>query len=71
MTESNRQNLKYFGKVLFVMLSVLFLVITSSGVWNGVAFKVVEPFYGWVAGANLVITGFAFYKLFRPWLDQK
>ena len=71
MTESNKQNLKYFCKVLFAMLSVLFLIITSSGVWNGVALGAIDSFYGWIAGANLVITGYAFYKLFKPWLDQK
>lgn len=71
LSESNRQNLKYFVKVLFAMFSVLFLIITSSGVWNGVTLGAIEPFYGWIAGANFVITGYAFYKLFRPWLDKK
>lgn len=71
MTEENKRIFKQFVKGVFAMMSVLFLIITSSGVWNGVSLGTIEPFYGWVAGANLVVTGCAFYRFFKPWLSQK
>lgn len=51
-------NIKKFGWVVFVMVSVLALIITSSGVWNAAALKSIDPFYGWIAGVNFVLSAF-------------
>ncbi len=58
-------NLRKFGWIAFVMVSVLLLVITSSGVWNAVALKSVDPFYGWIAGANFIVSAFFIWRYFK------
>ena len=58
-------NIKKFGWVVFVMVSVLALIITSSGVLNAAALKSIGPFYGWIAGVNFVLSAFFICKYFR------
>lgn len=58
-------NLRKFGWIAFVMVSVLLLVITSSGVWNAVALKSVDPFYGWIAGVNFIVSAFFIWRYFK------
>lgn len=58
-------NFKKFGWVVFVMVSILLLIITSSGVWNAVALKSIDSFYGWIAGINFIVSAFFIWKYFR------
>lgn len=62
---------KFIGIIFAVLVSAMCLIITSSGVWNGVSRGAVEPFYGWVAGINFIISGgciaIIFTKVFKKW----
>ena len=59
-------NNKKFGLAIFVIVLVLALMaITSSGVWHAVALKSIDPFYGWIAGVNFVLSAFFIWKYFR------
>ena len=65
MTELSKNNLITFGKVLALALVGFVAIITSAGVWNGLANGCVEAFYGWVAGLNLVGAGFGVWALYK------
>lgn len=65
MTESNKETLKQFGKVVLLFLLGMIAIITSAGVWNGVHAGAIGSFYGWVAGLNLVAEGFGIWSLYK------
>lgn len=60
---SNKETLIYTAKVFGVAVLGMIALITSAGVWNGVALGAIGGFYGVVAGLNLVAEGFGIYKL--------
>ena len=65
MTESNKETLKTFGKVVLLFLLGMITIITSAGVWNGVHAGAIGSFYGWVAGLNFIAEGFGVWSLYR------
>ena len=65
MTESNKETLVHFGKVVALFLLGMIAIITSAGVWNGVHAGAIGSFYGWVAGLNLVAEGFGIWSLWK------
>lgn len=65
MTESNKETLIQFGKVVALGLVGIIAIITAAGVWNGVADDAIGSFYGWVAAINLVVEGFGVYALYK------
>jgi len=65
MTESNKETLIHFGKVVALFLLGMIAIITSAGVWNGVHAGAIGSFYGWVAGLNLVAEGFGIWSLWK------
>lgn len=71
MTDSNKENLIQFGKVAGFGLACFAALITAAGVWNAVAVGAIGAFYGWVAGANLIVEGFGFYSLYKKLFGKK
>lgn len=71
MTESNKETLIHFGKVVALGLVGFIAIITSAGVWNGVANGAIGSFYGWVAGINLIVEGFGVYSLYKKLFPKK
>lgn len=71
MTESNKESLIKFAKVLGLFLLAMVAIITSSGVWNGVTKDAISSFYGWVAGINLAASGFYIYLLYKKLFPNK
>jgi uncharacterized membrane protein len=65
MTDSNKNTLIQFGKVALLLILGMIAIITSAGVWNGVAGGAIGSFYGWVAGINLIAEGFYIYLLYK------
>lgn len=65
MTDSNKETLVQFGKGLSIFLLSMMAIITSAGVWNGVAKDAIDSFYGWVAGLNFIAEGLGIYKLVK------
>jgi len=70
MNSTNKETLKEFGKAALLIILGLVVIITSAGVWNGVASHTIDSFYGWVAGLNLVAEGFGIWSLYK-WLFKK
>lgn len=70
MTEPNKKRLVSFGKGLFLVLVGFIALITSNGVWNGVAAKAIDPFYGWVAGLNLITVAFGIWTLYKKFFPK-
>lgn len=68
---TNKETMTEFGKVVALFLIGFMVIITSSGVWNGVAAGAVDSFYGWVAGINFIIEGFGVYSLYKKWFPKK
>jgi hypothetical protein len=71
MTESNKETLIQFAKVAGFGLACFAALITAAGVWNAVALGAIGSFYGWVAGANLVVEGFGFWSLYKKLFPKK
>ena len=71
MTETNKENLIYWCKGLLLGLIGFLAIITSSGVWNGVANDAINSFYGWVAGLNLIAEGFCIWVLYKKLFPKK
>ena len=71
MTESNKQSLIQFGKVILLFVLGIIAIITASGVWNGVYAGAIDSFYGWVAGLNFVAEGFGVWSLWRYFFKKK
>jgi hypothetical protein len=71
MTESNKETLIHFGKVVALFLLGMIAIITSAGVWNGVHAGAIGSFYGWVAGLNLVAEGFGIWSLWKFLFKKK
>ena len=71
MTESNKETLIHFGKVVALFLLGMIAIITSAGVWNGVHAGAISSFYGWVAGLNLVAEGFGIWSLWKFLFKKK
>lgn len=67
----NKETLKRFGKVVLLVLVGFIALITSCGVWNGVAEGAIGSFYGWVAGINLVSEGVGTYFLYKKLFPRK
>lgn len=65
MTQSNKETLVHFGKVVALFLLGMIAIITSAGVWNGVHAGAIGSFYGWVAGLNLIAEGFGIWSLWK------
>jgi hypothetical protein len=65
MTDNNKETFRQFGKVVLLGLVGFIAIITSAGVWNGVANGAIGSFYGWVAGLNLIAEGFGVYSLYK------
>jgi hypothetical protein len=65
MTQSNKETLVHFGKVVALFLLGMIAIITSAGVWNGVHAGAIGSFYGWVAGLNLIVEGFGIWSLWK------
>lgn len=71
MTESNKETLVHFGKVVILFLLGMIAIITSAGVWNGVHAGAIGSFYGWVAGLNLIAEGFGIWSLCKFLFKKK
>lgn len=71
MTDQNKETLKEFGKVAGFAIACFIAIIATAGVWNGVALGVIGSFYGWVAGVNIAMEGFGFYKLYKKLFPKK
>lgn len=74
MTDSNKENLIQFAKVAAIGILGFAGIIVSAGVWNAVALGAIGSFYGWVAGLNLLTSGFGVYSLYKklfPKTDKK
>ena len=65
MTYQNKETIVQFGRVALLIILCIVAIITSAGVWNGVASGVIDSFYGWVAGLNLILEGFYIYLLYQ------
>lgn len=65
MTDKNKESLIQFAKVAGFGIACFAALIASAGVWNAVALGAIDAFYGWVAGANLIVEGFGFYSLYK------
>ena len=71
MTNSNKETLIQFAKVAGFGIACFVALIATAGVWNAVALGAIGSFYGWVAGANLVVEGFGFYSLYKKLFPKK
>ena len=71
MTENNKETFRQFGKVVLLGLVGFIAIITSAGVWNGVANGAIGSFYGWVAGLNLIAEGFGVWSLYKKLFPKK
>ena len=71
MAKFDNETLVQFGKAVGFGLACFAAIITTVGVWNAIAVGAIEGFYGWVAGANLVVEGFGFYSLYRKLFPKK
>lgn len=65
MSEENKKTMIQFGKIGLLGLIGFIAIITSAGVWNGVANDAIGSFYGWVAFVNLVAEGFGVWSLHK------
>lgn len=70
MNSTNKETLKEFGKAALLIILGIVVIITSAGVWNGVASHAIDSFYAWAAGLNLVAEGFGVWSLYK-WLFKK
>ena len=64
-------DIKKWLKVVLLGLSLMITIITCSGVWNGVALKAIDSFYGWVAGLDFIASGVVLYFLGNKWVFKK
>lgn len=71
MNESNKKTLIEFSKVAVLFILGIIAIITSAGVWNGVANDAIGSFYGWVAGLNLIAEGFGVWSLWKFFFKKK
>lgn len=65
MTQSNKETLIHFGKIIALYLLGMIAIITSAGVWNGVHAGNIGSFYGWIAGLNLIVEGFGIWGFWK------
>ena len=70
MTDRNKETLIHFAKVGAVVILGFAGIIASAGVWNAITLGAIGGFYGWVAGLNLLTSGFGVYSLYKKFFPK-
>lgn len=61
MTDSNKQSLIHFLKVLLIFVLALFTIVTNAGIWNTYAQDGIDGFYFWCSIFNFIAEGILIY----------
>lgn len=70
-TENTNKTLVEFAKVAALFILGIAGIAASAGVWNAVALGAIGKFYGWIAGLNLLTSGFGVYSLYKKFFPKK
>ena len=61
MTDSNKQSLVHFLKVLLIFVLAMLTIVTSAGIWNTYAQSNIDGFYFLCSIINFVAEGILIY----------
>jgi len=65
MTNSNKETLIHFAKVLLFAIICGGIIITLAGILNAVTLGAIGSFYGWVAGFSFIVEIFGVISLYK------